>query len=99
MQRTLFKVLLAFIISFSTFYNSNAQNSTISGTVTSAVGGFIPGVNIQLKGTNTGTVTDNNGAFKINVNTEKAILVVSVIGFATQELTVGNRSKIDLILQ
>lgn len=99
MQRTLFKVLLAFIISFSTFFNSKAQNSTISGTVKSAVGELIPGVNIQVKGTSTGTVTDNNGAFKINVNTEKTILVVSAIGFATQELTVGNRSKIDVILQ
>lgn len=99
MQRTLFKVLLAFIISFSTIHNSKAQNSTISGTVTSAVGELIPGVNIQVKGTSTGTVTDSNGAYKINVNTEKAILVVSVIGFATQEVTVGNRSKIDVILQ
>jgi len=69
MQRTLFRVLLTVIISFSTFYNSYAQNSTVSGTVTSAFGEFIPGVNIKIKGTSAGTVTDSNGAFKININT------------------------------
>lgn len=99
MQRTLLKGLLAFIISFSTFIASNAQSNSVSGNVKSAIGELIPGVNIQVKGTSTGTVTDNNGAFKINVNAEKATLVVSAIGFATQELSVGNRSKIDVILQ
>ncbi|MCF6359398.1 MAG: TonB-dependent receptor, partial [Cyclobacteriaceae bacterium] len=72
---------------------------TITGRVISEDdNGPLPGVNIILKGTRTGSVTDVDGKYKIEVPDENAVLVYSSIGFATQEITVGNRSTIDVTL-
>jgi len=72
------------------------QTRTVTGSVTSGEDGeTIPGVNIFVKGTERGTVTDLDGNFTIEVIPED-ILVFSAVGFTTEELTVGNRSVIDL---
>lgn len=62
-------------------------------------GSPIPGVNILLKGTTTGTQTDVNGAYSLEVPSETSILVFSAIGYATQEIVVGSRSVIDVQLE
>ena len=79
--------------------HSMAQNTTITGSVSSTSGEVVPGVSIQIKGTNLGTVTDAKGFYKIKVNGEKTMLVVSSTGFASQVIIVGNRSKIEVILE
>jgi TonB-linked SusC/RagA family outer membrane protein len=71
---------------------------TVSGTVKDGAGAPIPGVSVLLKGTSTGTTTDTDGKFTITVNSENDILVISFIGFATQEVAVQNRTTIDVVL-
>jgi TonB-linked SusC/RagA family outer membrane protein len=71
----------------------------VSGTVTDEKGMGIPGVNVLVKGTTTGTVTDVNGVFTLQVESENSVLVFSSIGFVTQEVIVGNRKTINLALQ
>ncbi|MEX2593767.1 MAG: SusC/RagA family TonB-linked outer membrane protein, partial [Anditalea sp.] len=71
----------------------------ISGTVTSqADGETLPGVTVVVKGTGTGTVTDLDGQYNIDVPNEDDVLVFSSIGYITQELPVNGRSVIDVAL-
>jgi TonB-linked SusC/RagA family outer membrane protein len=98
MQKTLLKVLQTFLIVFIVIMQSMAQNSTITGIVSSASGEPVPGVSIQIKGTNSGTVTDSKGYYKLNVTGDKSIIIVSSTGFVSQTITVSNRSKIDVSL-
>ena len=77
----------------------NQQERTISGNVTSEEDqGGLPGVNVIIKGTTQGTVTDINGSYSLAVPRENAILVFSSVGFIQEEVTVGNQSVIDLVL-
>lgn len=73
-----------------------AQNRTVSGKITDDSGTALPGVNILVKGTSTGTVTDANGAFSIDGLSENSILIISFIGYVSQEVTVGNQTVIDV---
>ncbi|MES2731369.1 MAG: SusC/RagA family TonB-linked outer membrane protein [Bacteroidota bacterium] len=70
-----------------------AQDRTVQGKVTGADdASAIPGANVLVKGTTNGTTTDLNGSYTITVTSEEAILVFSFIGFATQEVRVGNQT-------
>jgi TonB-linked SusC/RagA family outer membrane protein len=71
---------------------------SISGTVSDANGAAMPGVSIVVRGTNVGTTTDTDGKFALSVSGEDDILVFSFIGYATQEVVVGNRTVIDVTL-
>ena len=75
-----------------------AQDQTISGTVTSEEEGPLPGVNVLVKGTTLGTVTDLDGNYRISAPNEESILVFSSIGYTSQEIAVGNQSAIDVVL-
>ncbi len=78
-----------------------AQERTISGKITDAkTSEALPGVNIQLKGTaSRGTTTNNEGEFKLNINSNEVTLIISFIGMETKEVAVGTRSVIDIQLQ
>lgn len=85
--------------------NEDKDNATslpipiaVSGTVKDGAGSPLPGVSILLKGTSTGTSTDVEGKYTINVASETDVLVFSFIGFSAQEVTVGNRTSIDVVL-
>ncbi|MBJ7880123.1 SusC/RagA family TonB-linked outer membrane protein [Gelidibacter salicanalis] len=82
------------LISFSLI---QAQSLGISGNVT-ADGKPIPGVNIIVKGTNNGTITNFDGNYQINAKTND-VLLFSYIGFKTKEITVGNNTTINLVLE
>jgi len=70
----------------------------ISGKVSSAKDETIlPGVSVQVKGTNTGTNTTADGTFSVNASSE-ATLIFSFIGFKNQEIKVGNQSIINISL-
>ena len=70
----------------------------ISGKVSSAKdGSMLPGVSVQVKGTNTGTNTSGDGTFSVNASSD-VTLVFSFIGFKNQEIKVGNQSIINVSL-
>jgi TonB-linked SusC/RagA family outer membrane protein len=76
-----------------------AQEKTISGRVTAEESGApIPGVNVILKGTTVGTVSDIDGNYKLNVPAEGGILVYSFIGLATEEVRIGSQTVIDMLM-
>ena len=75
-----------------------AFQKTVSGTVTSQQGEPLPGVNVLIKGTNQGTVTDFDGNYTLNVSGENNILVFSFIGFVTKELPVKNNTTLNVAL-
>ncbi len=76
-----------------------AQTRTVSGRVTSSEDGSpLPGVTVQLKGTNTGTQTDVDGKFSLSAP-ENGILVFRFVGLKTLEVAVGNRSSIDVKME
>ena len=72
--------------------NLFAQQKSISGTVTEIDNVALPGVTVMIKGTSLGTLTNSNGEFTINVPESGAVLVVSFIGYETQEVTVNASS-------
>lgn len=74
-----------------------AQNINISGRVTTG-GESLPGVSIIVQGTAQGTVTDVDGNYTLAVPDQNSVLVFSFIGFATQHVTVGNQTNIDVSL-
>jgi TonB-linked SusC/RagA family outer membrane protein len=108
----LIKISLAirFLVSFLTIgicfandiYAQNitidARNESVSGVITDATGEPLPGVNVVIKGTQIGVVTDATGKFSINVPNQDAVLQFSFVGYATQEVAVGNQSRIDITL-
>ncbi len=75
-----------------------AQERVVSGTVTDAGGVGIPGVNVILKGTTTGTTTDSRGEFSIEAAASD-VMLFSFIGFAPQEVAVGTQTRIDVRLE
>ena len=74
-----------------------SQERTISGRVTSVDDGLaIPGVNIRIKGTAKGTVTDIDGNYTLAISADEGTLVFSFIGLSSEEIEVGAQSVIDV---
>jgi TonB-linked SusC/RagA family outer membrane protein len=94
------KLLLLVSLPFIALHLLIAQGIEISGSVMES-GTNLPliGVNILIKGTTTGTVTDQQGHYNIRVPDQEAILVFSFIGFNEIELPVNGRTVIDVTMQ
>ena len=91
------RILLVSFLFLAT--NLWAQDRTISGTVSSEEDGSgLPGVNVILQGTTTGTTTDIDGNFRLDVPTDGGVLVFSFIGLSAQEIEIGTRSVIDVVM-
>ncbi len=75
-----------------------AQGITVSGTVTDK-GAPLPGVSILVKGTNIGTTSDGEGKYTIATPADGNILVFSFIGYKTQELSIGNRTELNVEME
>jgi len=88
-----------FITEGDTQSESVLQTKTVSGKVTSAENGEeIPGVNVIIKGTSEGTVTDISGNFSIEVPSPETTLKFSYIGYVSEEIVVGNQSVVNVAL-
>ncbi|MDR1667811.1 MAG: TonB-dependent receptor [Bacteroidales bacterium] len=74
------------------------QGIPVTGTVTDESETPLPGVNVVVEGTTTGVVTDSNGKYAVTVPGREAVLVFSFVGYATQEITVGDRTDISITL-
>lgn len=92
------------IVKHSEVYNpaagiaNAAQQSGITGTVTSRSGEPLPGVTVVVKGTTKGTVTQIDGTYSLSNVKPGAILVFSFIGMETQEIELGNQTTVDVAL-
>lgn len=77
-----------------------AQEKSVNGVVTDSDNLPIPGVNVVVKGTTNGTITDIDGKYQITVNgTEGEILKFSFIGMVTKEITIGSSTAINVQLE
>jgi TonB-linked SusC/RagA family outer membrane protein len=93
------RALLTIILLVLTI-NLRAQNGedVISGKVTDENGDPVPGVNIFIKNTSTGTISEFDGAFQLAIPSEAQIIVFSYIGYLTVEEPINNRSIINVTL-
>jgi TonB-linked SusC/RagA family outer membrane protein len=94
-------VMLLLLISFSIrsyAIGSEPYQMTVSGKVTGSAGDALPGVSIVVKGTTTGTNSDTDGNYVINVPSGDATLIFSFIGYVTKEMNVAGLSKVNVTL-
>ena len=101
-KRILLPVKLALIILFLGFFQVNANDSfqekIVTGTVSDETGEPLPGANIQVEGTQIGTVTDLSGKYSIEVPATGSVLVFSYIGYLSERITVTDQTVIDVEL-
>ena len=98
-MKLILRYLLGSLLACSPVISVLGQNIDIRGVVTSAEDGEgLPGVNIQIKGTSVGTVTDVNGNYTISADPE-ALLIFSFIGYANKEVMINGRAIIDLAME
>lgn len=93
-MKTKLILFFTFLISFS--FTLSAQ---IKGKVIDEKGETIPGVNVVIKGTSTGTVTDLNGEFFISEAKPNDVLVFSFVGYEKKEVPIGNQKSITVTLK
>ncbi len=75
------------------------QARTVKGRVTSMVDGSgLPGVNVLVKGTSKGTITDVDGNYYLEVEGDNPVLVFSYVGYVTEEVELGDKSVVDVAL-
>jgi TonB-linked SusC/RagA family outer membrane protein len=92
------KKILLFLCVFLAGAALYAQERTISGRVTGDDGSSLPGVNVVVKGTTLGTVTNVNGEYRLSVPSGQSVLVFSFVGFESREVVAGAQSVIDVSL-
>lgn len=94
-MKLLFTGLLCFIVAGFV----SAQNINVTGTVRDAAGGEPIGfAYVQVKGTKTGTTTNEAGVFSIKVSKD-AVLIFSFVGYATKEIAVNGKTRLDVLLE
>jgi TonB-linked SusC/RagA family outer membrane protein len=93
------KILSLFLVFCSVLLSANAQQKTISGTVTGAEDGQpVIGCTVQVKGMPFGTVTNTDGKYSFSVPETAAAIVFSFVGMKSQEIAISGRNVIDVVL-
>jgi len=92
------KIIMLMLGVFALCTQMLAQNRTITGRITDAQNAGVPNASVTVKGTRVGTVTGTDGSFSLNVPANATTLVVSSVGFGNQEISIVNRTSIDLTL-
>ena len=77
----------------------NFQDITITGKITDEAGKGVSGVNVIEKGSRKGAVTDADGNYTLTVKGANSILVVTSVGYTSQEITVGSSSVINIKME
>jgi hypothetical protein len=93
------KYLLILPLLFTAFAGALAQSLTVKGRVNDENGGSLPGVTVLVKGTTNGTATDADGNYSLSVPNGNATLIVSFIGYSTQEVGINNRTTVNISLK
>jgi hypothetical protein len=92
-------LLLTFSIFVANSSNAATNFLTVTGKVTSSTDKSpLPGVNVTVKGTTVGTMTDANGDYTLSVDDANATLVFSFIGFTPQEIALNGQTVVDVSL-
>lgn len=92
------KSCFLFFVMCCPFWMASGQQKTITGLVKDAAGTSLPGVTVQVKGTAQGTVTNEEGAFRLTVSSD-AVLEISFVGYKSQEVAIHNRNNIQIVLR
>ncbi|HSJ67546.1 MAG TPA: TonB-dependent receptor [Anditalea sp.] len=91
-------IFLIFLLCISQAYGQTTPR-TVEGTIVDQAENLpLPGVSVLEKGTTNGTVTDLDGKFTLTLRSANPILVLSFVGFDTQEITVGNQNNFSITL-
>ncbi len=106
-KRITFKILFAFLLcavwavsGTDAWAGNKIAEQKVTGRVTEGdKNEGLPGVSILIKGTSQGTTTDVDGNYSITVQNANAVLVFSIVGYEAQEITVGNKSQINVALK
>lgn len=98
MKKPLLSKLLLLILLFSVSWKTMAQSRTISGKVSDEKGEALVGVNIILKETNKGTMTNIDGKYSISVAGASSQLVFTSVGYDSKTVTVGNQTALNVTL-
>ncbi len=104
MIRRLSILLLVLLLSATSYVTGRPSQASalaevsVTGLVRDDRGEGLPGVSVTIKGSTRGTSTDNTGRFQVAVPGPETVLVFSYIGYAKQELTVGNRQSLSVTL-
>ena len=94
MKKMVLKILALFFVAFT-----SAQNIDVSGNVKDPTGLPIPGVNVIVKHTNIGTITDFDGNFSVTNVEIGSTITVSYIGYITKEIVVVDSSRLTIQLE
>ena len=93
-------LMLAMALFMGAIIGVNAQSRTITGTVLDAtLGDPVPGATVLVKGTTRGAATDLDGKFTLQLQAGDQVLVVSFVGYLSQEVEIGNQSNVTISLQ
>lgn len=92
--------IVSFILMILCVQNIMAQKRTVSGIVTDSKNEPLIGVNVTIKNASTtGTITDIDGKYSLEIPSGNSVLVFSYIEYSTQEVKVSNRSVVDIVLK
>ncbi|MDD2330528.1 MAG: SusC/RagA family TonB-linked outer membrane protein [Bacteroidales bacterium] len=99
-MKSILNLFLIALLMLMTSSSTIAQNKEVRGIVFEPDGSTpIPGATIILKGTSTGTITNVDGEYRLNVFGSDPVLVVQFLGFQSQEAAIANRSIVNFVLQ
>lgn len=95
----LVRVLLLCPLFMLIMQQSWAQNKSVSGKVSDEKGNPVSGASVLAKGTNIGTSTDATGSFALNVPSSASVLVISYVGYVSQEVSIASTQNVTVTLQ
>lgn len=92
-----YKLLLCFLLVHLPYVN--AQELKITGTIVDNTDFPIPGVNVSIKDSNIGTITDLDGNFTLVAPGPKSVLITSFVGYVTRQIAIGNKKHFNIVLE
>src|SRR5690349_10055888 len=98
MIRKLYKIFGVSALVLLTCITVSAQQQQVTGTIRDRSGAPMPGVNVVIKGTTSGTSTDADGKFAL-LTAPNDVLAISFIGYKSQEIAVGNQTTFDITIE
>ncbi len=93
------RILLLFFLCLSTVYVANAQSQQVTGKVAQASGEPLAGATVAEKGGTAKSLTKDDGSFSINVSKPNALLIVSFVGYVSQEVRANNTYISSIVMQ